>query len=121
MKQQISILNSKGKKIRIDVELADNFLTRVLGLMFRTSLAKNSGMLFKFDNEGYYSLWMLFTSIPLEALFISKFGKIIDIIHLTPHDLTAKASSTKTKLILEVKKGFSRANSIKIGNKVSVD
>jgi len=118
MKRSIYILNSKGKRISVDVELANNILTRMLGLMFRTSIAKNSGMFFEFDDEGHYSLWMLFTFIPLEALFISRQGKVVDIVHLAPHDLTTKTSSRQAKYILEVNEGFSRMNLVKIGSKV---
>ncbi len=77
-------------------------------------------MLFEFEAEGYHQLWMLFTFIPLEALFISKQGKIVDIVHMTPHDLMSKTSSKKAKYVLEVNEGFSRENSVKIGNKVYI-
>ncbi len=121
MKKRISILNSINKKIILDIEVADNFFTRSFGLMFRPSLGSNNGVLFTFSKEDYYLLWMLFTFIPLEALFISKHGKIVDIINLTPNDLTIKTSSKPAKYVLEVNRGFSRKNSIKIGSKVYID
>jgi uncharacterized membrane protein (UPF0127 family) len=112
--------------VPVDVEIADNLLTRALGLMFRTSIAKNSGMLFVFDNEDYRSLWMLFTFIPLEALIIAeKYKKckkfmIAEIMRLKPHDIKPKRTSVKTKYILEVPQGFSNRNNIKIGNIVYI-
>ena len=117
----ISITNANNKKIFPDAEIADNFLSRALGLMFRFSLEDNKGMLFVFDKEDYYSLWMLFTFIPLEAIFISEDKKIVDIMQLRPHGLTAKTSPVPAKYILEVPAGFSSKNSIKNGDKVQVD
>lgn len=121
MSRMLTIFNSQSKKIPLNVELANNFLSRALGLMFRTKLEDNKGMLFVFDKEDYYSLWMLFTFIPLEAIFISADKKIIDIVQLQSHDLTAKASSVPAKYILEVPAGFSSKNDVKKGNTVYFD
>lgn len=114
----LAVLDAKGKQISVNIELADNFLSRALGLMFRTRLENNQGMLFVFNKQGHYPLWMLFTFIPLEALFISADGTIVEIIQLSPHDLTSKVSSDKAQYILELPAGFSSKNAIKKGCKV---
>ncbi len=101
-------------KATLDVEVADNFLSRAVGLMGRKSLGKDNGMLFVFDRPGFHSLWMFNTSIPLEAICFSEEGIVVDIIQLKPYDLGTKCPKSKTKYILEVNQGFSKRRNIRI-------
>ena len=103
---------------RVDVEVADNPLRKFLGLMFRKELKENQGMLFIFNKEDYHSFWMLFTSMPLEAIFISKNYEVVDVISMEPYSSKSYRPSEKAKYVLEVNKGFSKKNNIKIGSKV---
>jgi len=103
---------------RVDVEIAKSPLRKFLGLMFRKELDKNQGMLFIFNKEDYHSFWMLFTKIPLEAIFISKNYRVVDIIQMIPNSVKQYRPSIKAKYVLEVNKGFSKKNNVKIGSKV---
>ena len=60
------------------VELADTLEQRRRGLMFRTELAKDKGMLFSYDQESLHSIWMKNTKIPLDVVWISKDLRIVD-------------------------------------------
>ena len=75
-KKKIQMINSEGKKISVNVEIADNITTRAKGLMGRSSLGKNEGMLFLFENEATHSFWMLNTTIPLDAIHFSENGTV---------------------------------------------
>src|SRR5213594_3570416 len=55
----------------VNAEIADNSLKRMMGLMFRSSLGENDGMLFAFNSENYYTFWMMNTSIPLDIIWIN--------------------------------------------------
>lgn len=59
------------------VEIAKTMQERQEGLMFRKSLDKDSGMLFLFPEEDYYSFWMKNTSIPLDIIWIDLNKKIV--------------------------------------------
>ncbi len=64
------------KNQRFDVEVADSFNERARGLMGRSSLPKDSGMLFVFDSVGRPSFWMYKTLIPLDIVWVSEDFKV---------------------------------------------
>ena len=64
---------------RIQAELADTPKTREVGLMNRTSMPTNSGMLFIFEQKAGHCFWMNNTKIPLSIAFIADDGKIVNI------------------------------------------
>ncbi|QWD72116.1 DUF192 domain-containing protein [Polynucleobacter sp. UB-Raua-W9] len=64
---------------RIQAEIADTPESRQTGLMNRTSMPTNSGMLFIFEEKAGHCFWMFSTKIPLAIAFISDDGKIVNI------------------------------------------
>ena len=56
----------------ISIEIASTPEQRTIGLMKRSSLAENSGMLFIFEDEQPRSFWMKDTFIPLDIIFFDK-------------------------------------------------
>ena len=120
---QILIENGE-RTIKMNVEIADDNGKRMQGLMYRKELGENSGMLFVFDNEDYYSFWMKNTLIPLDIIFISKDMEIVDIKNAQPcnEDPCALYKPSKpAKYVLEVNNGFAAKNGIKSGNKVTLN
>ena len=64
---------------RIQAELAATPKAREVGLMNRTSMPTNSGMLFVFEQKAGHCFWMNNTKIPLSIAFIADDGKIVNI------------------------------------------
>lgn len=92
---------------------------RALGLMFRRSLAPDSGMLFVFDTDEYQRFWMKNTLIPLSIAFIGRDFVITDILEMAPLDTTtAYASSRPVRYALEMNSGWFAAHGIRPGDTV---
>ena len=78
--------------------------------MYRTSLAKDSGMLFYLPVEQNCTMWMKNTLIPLDMVFISKEGTITKIVKNTiPYSLERISSGKKVSAVLELNGGTSDA------------
>ncbi len=112
----------KGKKIK--VEIADTELQREKGLMYRTGLDENSGMLFVYPDSSIRSFWMKNTLIPLDIVFINENLEIVDIKNTLPcssEPCSVYTSSLPAKYVLEVNSGFSERNNISIAESVSIE
>src|SRR3546814_3518781 len=57
---------------RIQVELATDDASRQRGLMMRTALAADHGMLFVFPHNDPQAFWMKNTLIPLDILYFDR-------------------------------------------------
>jgi uncharacterized protein len=112
----VSVTNAAGQTVDIPVEIADTPAQQEYGLMGRTALAADSGMLFVFDQDQPLSFWMKDTLIPLSIAFINSEGIIVDIQDMQPLDETPHASAAPATYALEVNQGFFAANGIQVGD-----
>ena len=62
---------------RYRVEIADDDQERARGLMFRDTLAQDSGMLFIHEREELRSYWMKNTRIPLDILYFDDERRLV--------------------------------------------
>lgn len=117
-KDHISIETSGGV-VGLDVEVAADKISREKGLMYRTELGKNEGMLFDFGKEDFRAFWMKNTIIPLDMIFIKADGTISTIAENTiPYSETPVPSSEPVQAVLEIKGGGARQLGISAGGKV---
>jgi uncharacterized protein len=114
--QSLSRIPIYIKAREIQVEVAKTEEERSKGLMGRTSLAKNEGMLFIFEAEGYHGFWMKNTLLPLSIAFIDKGGKIVSITDMKPLTLSVHDPPQPVLYALEMNKGWFAANGIKVGD-----
>src|ERR1700749_2968240 len=66
----VGVLHTAKGDFKFNIELAKTEAEREKGLMFRTELAPDAGMLFVYEGEQQVSFWMQNTLIPLDMLFI---------------------------------------------------
>ena len=78
----VADIQLNGKSYRL--EIADNAHRKTQGLMFRTTLAPDAGMLFVYDEPQQLNIWMKNTLIPLAVLWLDEQATIIDIRILYP-------------------------------------
>ena len=99
------------------VELADTPQARAIGLMHRTAMATDHGMLFDFGAPRPVSMWMKNTLIALDMLFIQSDGRIVNIAaDTTPHSLQPVHSRGRVKAVLELNAGTAKALGIAPGD-----
>ena len=89
---------------RIQAELADNPKAREVGLMNRTSMPTNSGMLFIFEQKAGHCFWMNNTKIPLSIAFIADDGKIVNIEEMQAETTNNHCPKVAVRYALEMNK-----------------
>ena len=91
---------------RFTVELARTEAEQARGLMFRTELAPDRGMLFPYSPPQPVAFWMKDTLIPLDMIFIRADGSIDRIAENTvPESMEPVASGGAIAAVLEVAGG----------------
>ncbi|MFH1824116.1 MAG: DUF192 domain-containing protein [Candidatus Firestonebacteria bacterium] len=116
--QEKEKINISINEHKLTVEIADTIAKRAIGLMFKSELKWDEGMLFVFSTSQYVSFWMKDTKISLSLAFIDEKGVITEILDLKPYDLSKRTSKTKIKYALEVNQGWFKKKKIKIGDTV---
>jgi uncharacterized membrane protein (UPF0127 family) len=92
------------------------------GLMFRTKLAENQGMLFEWPSEGRRVFWMRNTCLPLDMLFIAKDGTVAGIQEQVPTLNEAPRSiPCPAAYVLEVNAGWCRRHGVRPGMKMKLE
>ncbi|HET6261056.1 MAG TPA: DUF192 domain-containing protein [Chloroflexia bacterium] len=116
----ITLTNKAGEQFVMTVEIADTDEARGLGLMFRSSMDPDAGMLFDFEEDTTSSFWMANTILPLSIAFIEADGNIIDIRDMQPLDTTSVGPGAPYRYALETNQGYFRAHNLAPGDKVTL-
>lgn len=111
----------------VQAEVAATPEARERGLMFRTDLAEDRGMLFVFDLEGPLTFWMKDTWVDLDIVFLDSQRKVT-IVHANvpksargaPEDKVARVSG-KGRYVLELAAGQAGAHGVAKGNVLEFD
>ena len=104
------------------VEVADNDDTRERGLMFRTQMAPNAGMLFDFKTPQQTQFWMENTVLPLDMLFLDQRGSVVGITRDTvPLSEAIIDSREPVRFVIELNAGAARKLGIAVGDRAESD
>ena len=118
---KVDFIGSNGTASTVYVEIADTPQAEETGLMYRTSLAEDRGMLFVFDGDWPRSFWMKNTPLPLDMVFVNSQFDIVDINHnAAPESETVFTSRSACKYVVEVNGGYCDAHGIAIGDKIRI-
>lgn len=113
------LIHAKSSIYTFNVEIADTADERALGLMNRTHLDSNQGMLFLYPAANPVSFWMKNTPLSLDMLFIDADGRIVNVAARTkPFDVTPINSAGPVIAVLEIIGGSAEKLGIKAGDKV---
>ena len=103
---------------RIEAEVAANDQNRQVGLMNRTAMPPQRGMLFVFPQERTHCMWMRNTLIPLSVAFIDADGVIINIENMQPQTEDNHCAKVPARYALEMNLGWFAQRGIKPGVKL---
>lgn len=124
----IFISGCKPKNIRrvcikgycVKAEVVDNEAGRESGLMFRDRLRQDQGMLFIFEKNGIYSIWMKNMLLALDIIWISQDKKIVYFIEnaqpCSSESCPVFTSFNPARYVLEVCPGFIKGHSLHSGD-----
>lgn len=98
------------------IEVADTYDSRAQGLMHRTDLAPDQGMLFVYERASQVAFWMKNTPLPLDIIFINRRGVVCSIAaDTTPYSLENIPSKCAAQTVLEVNAGQAAADGVRVG------
>ena len=117
--EKLTIIADHGKHDVFTVEMALTTQQQDTGLMFRTSVPADTGMLFPWPQPQVSEMWMKNTIVPLDMVFIGADGTIKAIAENTvPYSLRTISSGVPVIATLELQGGITAADDISVGDKV---
>lgn len=115
----LELVGADGQHHAFTVELATTSQQLSQGLMFRTKMDADAGMLFDFGEIKPVSMWMKNTVLPLDMLFIDAQGRVTGIAQRTiPYSTTVISSPGPVKAVLELNGGTASRLHLAVGDKV---
>ena len=107
------------------VELATNEAAREHGLMMRSSLAPDHGMLFVFPDTAPRGFWMMNTLIPLDILYFDSGRRLVsaqvDVPPCRADPCPIYPSAGPARYVLEVSAGTARRIGVRDGDVLAID
>jgi uncharacterized protein len=120
---RLSIVTAEGEVI-MEVEVADSPWERRVGLMHRTSLPNDAGMVFLFEEPSDGGFWMKNTLIPLSIAFWSEEGRILAILDMQPCEAdSCPVYDPGVRFVgaLEVNQGFFDRRGVRVGDRIEME
>ena len=100
-----------------NIKIADTFMTRLVGLLGRKSIAENEGILFTKSSQ-IHTFFMRFN---IDIIFLDKNRKILKICHdLKPFRITSHISESYSGFVSELKSGTAKKFDLKIGDFIGI-
>ncbi len=113
-----------SKTATVNIEIADSPEEREKGLMNRSKMESDTGMLFAFPEPQMMAFWMKNTLIPLEILYFDKDGNFINSLAMEPctkDPCPQYKAAAQAQYALEVNPGFREKNEIGTGWRLNVN
>lgn len=102
----------------IHAELAVSPEQQATGMMFRTAMGANDGMLFVNPDSSERCFWMRNTLLPLTIAFIASDGTIVNLADMAPRSEDSHCSAKPVPFALEMRQGWFEKRGIHAGMKL---
>jgi uncharacterized membrane protein (UPF0127 family) len=116
--QTLPVVQLQADMHLIRAEVAADFPSRAQGLMYRSAMPSNAGMLFIFDEASAQCMWMKNTLMPLSVAFIDERGTVINIEEMAPQTEDSHCARRPARYALEMNRGWFAARGIKPGSRI---
>lgn len=116
--QSLPVMELTAGFHRIEAEVASTPQTRSQGLMHRTAMPLQRGMLFVFTANAQHCMWMKNTNLPLAVAFIDETGRILNIEEMQPHAETNHCAARPARYALEMNAGWFAQRGLKAGDPI---
>ena len=117
--QPYVVIESGGSEHKVAVEVVRTQRDIRRGLMYRTHLPADAGMLFLFKKESIQSFWMKNTLIPLDMIFIGASMKVAGVVeNAEPRTTTSRSVPAPSQFVLEVNAGWAKEHGVRALDKV---
>lgn len=106
----------------IVAEVASKPVEIQTGMMHRTEMGENEGMLFVFGRPMRAAFYMRNTKIPLTCAYIDPEGVVLELHDMKPLDESSiEASSDQVQYVLEMRQGWFQKHGITVGTVVTTE
>lgn len=113
--QRLPVISLRAGMHLIKAEVAQTPQEQQTGLMWRTSMGSNEGMLFVFPQARQQCFWMKNTLIPLSIAFVADDGSIVNVDEMLPQTEESHCSTQPVRYVLEMNKGWFKKRGINTG------
>jgi uncharacterized membrane protein (UPF0127 family) len=115
------VIAADGRAVPFRVELALTPEEQARGLMYRSHLDTDAGMLFVFDEARIQRFWMKNTLIPLDMIFIGPDRRIAGVVaNAAPETETERTVPARAQYVLEIGGGLAARLGIHAGERVEM-
>lgn len=104
---------------QVDVQVAQTAKQREIGLMYRTEMPQQEGMLFVFEQPSKLCFWMKNTVLPLTAAFIADDGTIVNLADMKPQTTDSHCAVRSVRYVLEMNQGWFAKRGMKAGTRLA--
>ncbi|MCX7150256.1 MAG: DUF192 domain-containing protein [Rhodocyclales bacterium] len=112
---QLSLLELFAGMHRIEAEIAATPGSRQTGMMQRTTMAPQRGMLFVFPEVSAHCMWMRNTLLPLSVAFLDEKGRIINVEDMQPQSDDNHCAAKPARYALEMNLGWFKSHGLGAG------
>ncbi|MCD4749763.1 MAG: DUF192 domain-containing protein [Thermoanaerobaculales bacterium] len=109
-----------GLSVTLELAISNDEIAQ--GLMYRSSLASDRGMLFLLRHERAPSFWMKNTLIPLDIVFLDQRGVVVDVTHdarpCKADPCPKYVSKSPATAVLELPSGTAKTHGLEEGARI---
>ncbi|NBD19865.1 DUF192 domain-containing protein [Aquabacterium fontiphilum] len=117
--QSLPVIQLGAGMYNIKAEVARTPQEHAIGLMHRSSMPVNHGMLFVFDRPERQCFWMKNTLIPLSIAFLRDDGTVVNVAEMKAGSLDSHCSAEPVRFALEMNQGWFSRRGVKPGDRLA--